>query len=181
MNIEVHEFFSVMVSWKYMPSMWIIFYCPFISLCWTSFSSMNFLRLYLFGNVLISPWRRVLPNIIILGICFFFYHFEYISMLAYSLSSEFSSVLLLSRVPLFLSPADCSMPGLPVHHQPLTFTQTHVHWVSDAIQPRLYTYWGRLVCDKSVVSCCFQDFLFIFGCSKCLYVDLFELTFTWCL
>ena len=30
---------------------------------------------------------------------------------------------------------DCSMPGLPVHHQLLKFTQTHVHWVSDAIQP----------------------------------------------
>ena len=27
------------------------------------------------------------------------------------------------------------MPGLPVHHQLLEFTQTHVHWVSDAIQP----------------------------------------------
>ena len=29
----------------------------------------------------------------------------------------------------------CSMPGLPVHHQLPEFTQTHVHWVSDAIQP----------------------------------------------
>ena len=29
----------------------------------------------------------------------------------------------------------CSTPGLPVHHQLLEFTQTHVHWVSDAIQP----------------------------------------------
>ena len=29
---------------------------------------------------------------------------------------------------------DCSMPGLPVHHLFLEFTQTHVHWVSDAIQ-----------------------------------------------
>ena len=29
---------------------------------------------------------------------------------------------------------DCSMPGLPVHHQFPEFTQTHVHWVSDAIQ-----------------------------------------------
>ena len=28
-----------------------------------------------------------------------------------------------------------SMPGLPVHHQLLEFTQTHVHWVDDAIQP----------------------------------------------
>ena len=30
---------------------------------------------------------------------------------------------------------DCSTPGLPVHHQCPEFTQTHVHWVSDAIQP----------------------------------------------
>ena len=28
-----------------------------------------------------------------------------------------------------------AQPGLPVHHQLLGFTQTHVHWVSDAIQP----------------------------------------------
>ena len=30
---------------------------------------------------------------------------------------------------------DFSMPGLPVHHQLPESTQTHVHWVSDAIQP----------------------------------------------
>ena len=30
---------------------------------------------------------------------------------------------------------DCSTPGLPVYHQLLEFTQTHVHQVSDAIQP----------------------------------------------
>ena len=30
---------------------------------------------------------------------------------------------------------DCSMPGLPVHHQLREFTQTHVHWVFDAIHP----------------------------------------------
>ena len=30
---------------------------------------------------------------------------------------------------------DYSMPGLPVHHHLLEFTQTHVHWVGDAIQP----------------------------------------------
>jgi len=32
-------------------------------------------------------------------------------------------------------PMDRSTPGLPVHHQLPEFTQTHVHWVSDAIQP----------------------------------------------
>ena len=32
-------------------------------------------------------------------------------------------------------PMDCSTPGLPVHCQLREFTQTHVHWVGDAIQP----------------------------------------------
>ena len=32
-------------------------------------------------------------------------------------------------------PMDCSMPGLPAHCQLPEFTQTHVHWVGDAIQP----------------------------------------------
>ena len=31
-------------------------------------------------------------------------------------------------------PMNCSTPGLPVHHQLPEFTQTHVHWVGDAIQ-----------------------------------------------
>ena len=30
---------------------------------------------------------------------------------------------------------DCSMPGLPVHRQLPEFSQTHVHWVGDVIQP----------------------------------------------
>ena len=34
-----------------------------------------------------------------------------------------------------LWPMNRSMPGLPVHHQLPEFTQTHVHWVGDAIQP----------------------------------------------
>ena len=32
------------------------------------------------------------------------------------------------------NPMDCSIPCLSVHHQLLEFSQTHVHWVSDAIQ-----------------------------------------------
>jgi len=33
------------------------------------------------------------------------------------------------------NPMDRSIPGLPVHHQLAEFTQTHVHWVGDTIQP----------------------------------------------
>ena len=47
--------------------------------------------------------------------------------------AQFSSVA--QSCPTLCDPMDCSMPGLPVHHQLLEFTQTRVHRVSDAIQP----------------------------------------------
>ena len=46
---------------------------------------------------------------------------------------QFSSVA--QKCPTLCDPMNCSMPGLPVHHQLPELTQTHVHWVSDAIQP----------------------------------------------
>ena len=48
-------------------------------------------------------------------------------------SVQFSSVAQLC--PTLCDPMNRSTPGLPVHHQLLEFTQTHVHRVSDAIQP----------------------------------------------
>ena len=46
---------------------------------------------------------------------------------------QFSSVA--QSCPTLCDPMDCSTPSLPVHHQFPEFTQTHVHWVGDAIQP----------------------------------------------
>ena len=46
---------------------------------------------------------------------------------------QFSSVT--QSCPTLCDHMNCSTPGLPVHHQLLEFTQTHVHRVSDAIQP----------------------------------------------
>ena len=46
----------------------------------------------------------------------------------------FNSVQSLSHVQL-CDLMDCSTPGLSVHYQLPEFTQTHVHWVGDAIQP----------------------------------------------
>ena len=46
---------------------------------------------------------------------------------------QFSSVT--QSCPNLCDPMTHSTPGLPVHHQLLELTQTHVHWVSDAIQP----------------------------------------------
>ena len=46
---------------------------------------------------------------------------------------QFSSVT--QSCPTLCDPMNRSTPGLPVHHQLPEFTQTHVHWVGDAIQP----------------------------------------------
>ena len=46
---------------------------------------------------------------------------------------QFSSVT--QSCPTLCDPMNRSTPGLPVHHQLTEFTQTHVHQVSDAIQP----------------------------------------------
>ena len=48
-------------------------------------------------------------------------------------SVQFSSVA--QSCPTLCDPMNHSTPGLPVHHQLPEFTQTHVHHVSDAIQP----------------------------------------------
>ena len=48
-------------------------------------------------------------------------------------SVQFSSVT--QWCPILCDPMKHSTPGLSVHHQLLKFTQTHVHQVSDAIQP----------------------------------------------
>ena len=47
--------------------------------------------------------------------------------------NQFSSAA--QSCPTLCDPMDCSRPGLPVHHQLPEFAQTHVHRVSDAIQP----------------------------------------------
>ena len=54
------------------------------------------------------------------------------SILQFS-SVQFSSVA--QSCPTLCDPMNRSTPGLPVHHQLPEFTQTHVHRVSDAIQP----------------------------------------------
>ena len=47
--------------------------------------------------------------------------------------NQFSSVT--QSCPTLCDPMNRSTPGLPNHHQLPEFTQTHVHWVGEAIQP----------------------------------------------
>ena len=57
----------------------------------------------------------------------------------YQLSYQGGPVIKFTSVtqscPTLCNPMNCSTPGLPVYHQLLEFTQTHVHRVGDAIQP----------------------------------------------
>ena len=82
------------------------------------------------------PWHDVLAKTlyIICGVIIF--QREHIDKLSLLYNVQFSSVQFGCSVILTLwDPMDCSMPGLPVHHPLPEFSQTHVHWVGDAIQP----------------------------------------------
>ena len=50
-------------------------------------------------------------------------------------AGQFHSSSVAQLCPTLCSPMDHSTTGLPVHHQHPEFTQTHEHWVGDAIQP----------------------------------------------
>jgi len=78
----------------------------------------------LFLRVFFLNWR-----IVALQYCVGFWHTSTWT----NHSVQFSSVT--QSCPTLCDPMNRSTPGLPVHHQLLEFTQTHVHQVSDAIQP----------------------------------------------
>ena len=65
--------------------------------------------------------------------CLSLKHDIFMCLFVFLLSVQFSSVA--QSCLTLCNPMNCSMPGLPVHHQLPEFTQTHVHRVSDAIQP----------------------------------------------
>ena len=79
-------------------------------------------------------------------LCFFFFFNWVLSIpnISFSLGNLQIFLIVLSSVqfgsvtqlcPTLCDPMNHSMPGLPVHHQLPEFTQTHIHRVSDAIQP----------------------------------------------
>ena len=62
-----------------------------------------------------------------------FYCTIYISSISLASSVQLSSVA--QSCPALCNPMDCSTPGFPIHYPFPELTQTHLHWVSDAIQP----------------------------------------------
>ena len=64
---------------------------------------------------------------------FFKFNIAFSQVFHYTHSVQFTSDA--QSCPTLCDPVNHSTPGLPVHHQLPEFTQTHVHWVSNAIQP----------------------------------------------
>ena len=80
-----------------------------------------------------SPENRFISTIFLDSIYMCEYMMFVFLFLTYFTLYQFSSVAHLC--PTLCDPMNCSTPGLPVHHQCPEFTQTHVRWVGDAIQP----------------------------------------------
>ena len=106
---------------------------------WQQFSSVQLLsRVWLLATPWIAAWTHALNLSQHQGL------FKWVSslhqvtkvlefQLQYPSSVQFSSVA--QSCLTLCDPMNRSTPGLPVHHQLPELTQTHVHWVSEAIQP----------------------------------------------
>ena len=98
---------------------------------------------------------REVPSLLFINRIFFkcsFVHSFYlfvVKMLICIHSVQFSSVQSLNRVRLFVTPWTAARQASLFHHQLPEFTQTHIHWVSNAIQPSH---------PLSSFSSCFQSF-----------------------
>ena len=89
---------------------------------WKCYSSCN----QILPPVTLEPWIAAPFDHVLLS-------FRIEVMIIQFSSVQFSSFA--QSCPTLCDPMNRSMPGLPVHHQLLEFTQTHIHRVRDAIQP----------------------------------------------
>ena len=94
---------------------------------WISLQSKGLSRV--FSNTTVQKHQFYAPRL----------HFLFLSIVCYNhhvlqyIPSTCCSVA--QSYPTLCGHMDCSMPGFPVHHPLLELAETHVHWVSDAIQP----------------------------------------------
>ena len=106
-------------SWTRLKGVSMYMHAPYIP---STFLSYNW-KFVPFDTFLQFPFPHVLP-------------LATTSLISFSMSLfvsvQFSSVAQLCLT--LCNPMDCSMQGLPVHHQLPEPTQTHVHWAGDAIQ-----------------------------------------------
>ena len=96
-------------------------------------SKYNCISRYLWSSDLCVLWIRYHQDVsgspVVKTLCF---HCRGYGFHPWFSSVQFSSVA--QSCPTLCDPMNRSTPGLPVHDQLPEFTQTHIHWVSDAIQ-----------------------------------------------
>ena len=90
---------------------------------------------------------------------------------------QFSSVAQLCST--LCNPMNCSTPGFPVHHQLLESTQSHVHWVGDAIQPSHPLSSPSLALNLSQHQGLFQWVSSLHQVAKLLELQLQHQSFQW--
>ena len=120
-------FFLAEVFWSFLPCPHCVFTCSFRS-SWILYTGiphgLPFPRFFTCAPCLASFSKKSNQNSIRIG---------GLTHLSSKEQDQFSSVIQLCLMP--CNPMDCSMPDFPVHYQHSKLAQTHVHWVSDAIQP----------------------------------------------
>ena len=92
-------------------------------------------------------------------------------------SVQFSSVA--QSCPTLFDPMNCSMPGFPVHQQLPESTQTHVHWVADAIQPSHPVFLFFFCIQSSTASGSFLMSYFLASGGQSIGVQLQHQFFQW--
>ena len=98
-----------------------------------SFPKFFFFSFKAYGSKIVSAtWDRHTAMSCVIMYVFIYTYFNYFHLSVY-LSDQIRSVT--QSCLTLCDPMNCSTPGLPVHHEPPEFSQTHVHRVSDAIQP----------------------------------------------
>ena len=131
LHLQINEHTYNTLIHEHIQSFW--FLCIKIKSC-TRVRNQTGLRWFLSNIVMSSAWRqkamstvfwhRVPPKETLPG---------KVAFISNGYRIQFSSVT--QSCLIFCDPMNCSMPGLTVHHQLPESTQTHVHWVGDAIQP----------------------------------------------
>ena len=112
-------FFKIVLAYI---SIWLLgLVCQYMQKDWPNFFTCYRLYLPLFS------WIS-LDSLFFLGTCTF-----PLGYLIFGISDQIRSVA--QSCPTLWDPMNRSRPDLLVHHQLPEFTQTHIHWVSDAIQP----------------------------------------------
>ena len=102
------------------PNMWPIFIHKFWAITVIMFQSGDFLT---FISSMFVSWHSIIENNFLLSLI------QCVCITSYQIRSVTQSCLTLC------DPMNRSTPSLPVHYQLPELTQTHVHRVSDAIQP----------------------------------------------